>query len=313
MKTWIAVFFAVAIYPWGAFADSVELSSLTKDELSKLTEEQINSFPAIAFFKRVAELDPPKDGRGEKMVALMQFAIAQGLRDLYYTDTNPGSINDEELARATAAFQTQMKVEPTGVLTFGQFKQMTRFVMLSRLTDVTLPGLSSEPVAIYIDGGYASTEGRMEIDGDKIAWPINHHNVRCDKRSGYCTDFETVVATPGDSMGKDNDWYILNTSTTDYWIMNWNDVEVIAEQKGDCRTTTLTLNKASKEVLFVTRNGTGTCSDPGFKLKTPRTARLVQGYEFSRAFFKDLKREGWRHYNPVALEMMRSVGIDFEK
>lgn len=285
---------------------ALDISKMSKEQLDKLTPEQIEGLPAKAVFSKFAE----DEKNGAKTLKLINWLIVQNLRDLYYVDTNPLDITDVELSKGISEFQERLGAQRTGELTMGQFKKLGDATTAIHLTSISFPGMSDE-VTIYVSPPLASVEGRMEIDGEKIAFPLNHHKVECWQSMGWCFDYEVSIWTPGgvgDTRVGSSGYYVAPT-TSMYQIRTWSKDEIIAESTGDCRSTTLSLNMHSKEVLFVTRNGTGECLMEGMKLKTPRVARLAAGWKFSSDYMLSLQKEGMKLYSPRALKALKEMGF----
>ncbi|WP_162917476.1 hypothetical protein [Dongia deserti] len=298
---------SLAIMSAAVNADTVDIQRLTKDQLNKLKPEQIEELPALAVFQKLAEGE--KDG--EKTLKLIRWMHVQSLRDLYYVDTNPLDISDEELRRGTREFQERIGAKATGELTMSQFKALGQAAAAIHMTTLSFPGVGDE-VSIFMNAPLATAEGRMEIEGDKIAFPLNHHKVECWQTMGWCFDYEVSVWTPGGTANPDGSGYFVAPSTSMYQVRSWTNQEIIAEAQGDCRSTTLSLNAHSKEVLFITRNGTGECLLEGMKLSTPRVARLAPSYKFNSDYILSLQKAGMKLYSPRAAKALQEMGFPIE-
>lgn len=220
------------------------------------------------------------------------------LKGLYY----PGS---ETGARQ---FQKDIGAEPTGELTIGQLKELQRRYARFKDTEIHVGGFGDQ-VTIYRGTGYVSAEGTWVIEGDDdIAFPVNKSKIVCRKYASECLLVQADVMIP--SVGKSDDSYMLSVDYDFYDVVSWNQNEVIAQDSGDCRVTTLTINSNSNEIYEITRNNETESCQQGFNLpslETPRIARMVPGYETVDKWWDERRDKVSEFANPRFIDEMKEA------
>lgn len=268
-----------------AMSDKELLSYLTG--LPKKSVEKIaNLIP-----DRVKQLPAKEMGSlmfGDKVAEVMYFGIDISLRQLLYP-------TDEDGIRQ---FQSDIGADTTGILTFGQMQDLFR--RNSRAKDSPVYSSSFAPLRISRFSGHIEVEGTWKIEGEQIAYPVNSSKIVCEKQKGFCLIASAELSIP--SLEKDVEQYSLHISTSFYDIISWSSDEVIAQAKSDCRTVLLTINSSANEVFEVARNNdTGQCREQPFSLPSldkPIVARLVPGFDATRAWWEQRQKETSLYINP---------------
>lgn len=247
------------------------------ERITGLIGERVQGLPAKLLLK--------VSGLGEASDVI----IFAGLRGLYYPESEEG----------IKQFQEDIASESTGELTVQQFQELFRRHARSRDTKIYASGLGKE-LNIFIYEGYISVEGTWTLVDDVIAYPINTSKIVCVRDDKECQVSQAYVTVP--SIEDDSDSYSLFLDTTTYRIVSWTKSEVIARDSGFCRTTLLTINSNSNEVLEVTRNNeTKECREGHLtapSLDKPRIARLVPGFNWTFQWWEKRESTTRKYINP---------------
>jgi hypothetical protein len=194
---------------------------------------------------------------------------------------------------AVKNFQRDLGDQPTGVLTVWQIHQLEQRFEMQKLSRVAFPeGLTS-----WKDDDNALIKGTMILIDEKIAWPINHVKVTCDRKEGYCELDEIDLSVP-DAKSWIQQYQVLRPSPEYYIISRWNEdsIDGYLQRKGACRTTSLNLNFKTKEFYYITRNAGGKCEILGTTLDTlpkPRIAQIVDGTETINREFSKIQKAAY--------------------
>jgi hypothetical protein len=257
-----------------------DIENMTIEEIESLPPEVVQELPAIQMFEKLEigpELDLPFD--------FWRFVIGFYLSRLYYT---PHIEGEEQIARAVEAFQRDIDADVTGILTLGQFEELNR--RATRRFETKVYASNNAYVSKFED--YSVTaKGTWVLEDEQIGDPVNTVEINCIKPQDTCKIIQASVTLP--SIDSTNDTYYLSLDTQVYKIISWTDDEVIARpyQTNKCRATTLTINVRTQEVYEVTRNNNQEACKFGDlmelpPLEGPRIARLVKGYEATRAYWE---------------------------
>jgi hypothetical protein len=261
-----------------AQAQLPDLSKLTKDQVDALPPDVLNRLPLREVFKKSSD-----NKISDRAINLI---VAGALNRLFYLERLPASATMAEIAAATAKFQRDINTPQTGQLLVGESTELFRRVEAQNIMPVYLPG--SGETKIYGSETYVSVDGTWKIEGENIAWPINTSKIRCWKGDQVCFVIDLQLATPlKDSSITTTS---LNSNLETYKITKWDAREVVAEQSGDCRATTMTLNRVNNEVFQITRNIAQGCAVLG-QLSSPRITRLVSGWQISWDYWKARRDE----------------------
>lgn len=269
------------------------ISKMSDEEINNLPEETRNQLPADAVFARLV---------GGAMGPLMKFQTTDALARLSYFDPIP----EQQLREAVRKFQRDIGQPQTGELTFGQFEQLQ--LRSARVTESTISLLSSggwdELNVFNFQNTYVATEGTWAIEGEQIAFPVNHAKIVCQKSEGTCEVQQVEVQLPslevvGRSAFSDNPM-VFHPDVATFKIVSWSASEVISQAEGQCRTTLMTINVMNNEVFQVTRNSGGECSfgDTKFpQLERPRISRLLPTGKTVYDFWQERSKITLRYRN----------------
>lgn len=192
--------------------------------------------------------------------------------------------------RAILDFQRDLGDTPNGVLTVWQIHQLTRRSEMQALGSISFPDSFSS----FKGNDYGRVQGTMMIHQDRIAWPINHHNVQCYKQRGLCEVEQIAVSIPNESSFAQT-YGVIKTDPDYYEITKWESdtIEATTSSNSGCRQTTVSLNFTIKEFYFITRNGAKDCELMGTqfpKLERPRIAQIVDGKKIIRDEFSTIQQ-----------------------
>lgn len=267
-----------------------DISKMSEEEINKLPKDVLDKLPAKEVYKRI--------GKEMPMAQLMQVMIFDSLQKLKYFDP----ISEEEGRKAVKLFQRDIGEAQTGILTMGQFNELSRRSTRISDTPVYLP-TTGDNLRVYSHSGYVGAEGTWIIDGDKIYNPLNHNKISCFKSQQVCEVIQAHVDIPKIETKKDQ--YELYVSKDTFNIISWTGSEVISQAGAMCRTTIMTINIQNNEVFQITRNKGDNC-DVGVaklpQLNKPRISRLIPGWKLSWDFWKNRQKQTQKYFNPDALK-----------
>jgi len=182
-----------------ADADSIpDISGMSIDEIGKLPPDIMSQLSASDVFEKIAE---------EEQISKSFFdtALVINLSKLLFFEPS-----EEQILQAVKSFQKSIGNKPDGVLTMGQFDELARRVTRSADTPV-YPTTFGENIRVYIESNFALAEGTWIIEGQKIAYPINHSRISCSKHTGICEVVQVDVAVP--HLDEKSESYSLHLST----------------------------------------------------------------------------------------------------
>jgi hypothetical protein len=275
-------------------ADEVpDIDTLSVEEINRLPAETKMQLPARELIHKLFKA-------GDAAPVMYNTMVDVPLFNLFYLGELPVTATPKARDAAVRKFQHDIDAAQTGELTFGQLMELGRRSLRVKENEIALSLL--EPKIHKFDDWVLVSNGTWIIEGDTIARPINTSTIRCYRDYGTCFEASVYMEVPTfDDVDADTAYYPDLTFET-YHIIKWTDAEVVAETESDCRVSTLSLNVKSNEVLEVTRNNSEAgCGIPGLfelpKLVQPRIARLVKGYDVSRAFFAKRSDAARLYYN----------------
>lgn len=180
--------------------------------------------------------------------------------------------------KAIKQFQRDLGEPQTGVLTVGQIDDLDRRAGLQELSVVIFP---NQYYAAKSDAT-AIVEGAVILLDERIAYPINHTSISCNRLQNVCTKDQVELVIPGDdSWGMS--YNVSHTGLEYYDIIEWAEQSITAKYRGtptDCRTTTMEFNFTNDEFYFITKNTGKECEIMGATvppLEKPRVAQVVDG------------------------------------
>lgn len=277
----LLIFLVVFLLPPSVCADDTAVQkykNFTPAQIRKLPKKELSSSVPI-MYNMAAQL-------GLSPNANLIFQAS--LNILMY----PG-IGDYEAA--LKSFQQDMGDKPTGVLTVWQIHNLEKRAELQKLSKVGFPDQFSN----YITDDFASASGLVTIIDDRIAFPINHVEIDCEKRSKYCKMDQIVLKLP-DAKSWAQNYQIIKFNTTHYEVTRWekNQIDAVAANSGNnCRTVSLNLNFETKEFFEITRNGAKECKVLGEtlpRLVKPRISQIIDGQNVIRKEFSAFQTQNFK-------------------
>ena len=254
----------------------------TENDLNKLTPEQLNSMP-ISELKRIAS-----NSGNETISEFFDYYTSIALMRLGYDDNLKNLSKSKQKIKS---FQKKVGNNPTGILTYGDVDNLNN-CNAKFMENKVLP-LGTASVYIYED--YARAEGSLVIDDGNdtyleetdSAFPVTKTMIRCDRNDGICTVFVADVIIPNYEDSKDT--YYLNTDIDVWQIDSWRSDKVIATSSGNCRTTTMTMNSTTNEIVQLTTNAsTKGCDLLGSeipKLERPLLVKSVDPMKYTYGYW----------------------------
>ena len=201
-----------------------------------------------------------------------------------------------DLDTAIRAFQNDLGDEQTGDLTVGQIHQLGYRAERSNLTYVSFfsynfGGTQSQDIA--------AVEGTVKILDDKIAYPVNHVWINCDRSEGICRYKQIALMLPKETDFTQS-YHVGEIADDIYRITRWEgqQIDAVPFTPDTCRINQLSFNFASEEYFEIARNNSeGDCETllgvalP--RLEKPRISQIVDGREIIDAEFKKLGEEAY--------------------
>ena len=247
--------------------------------------------------QKLADL-PEKERKGS---VPMMYSIAAGnglskgadlLFSMQLNTLMYAGVDDYE--NAVKSFQKDLGDEATGNLTVWQIHNLELRSDLQKLAKISFPSDSNSRKT----DTYATVNGTMIIHDDRIAWPVNHVQLKCYKSDKYCELSQLYLVFPDDDSWSQM-FNVVQDTPEIYDITNWSDanVDAIPSNPGNgCRVTALNLNFETKEFYQIMRNGTGDCEMMGRafpKLEKPRIAQIVDGEDIISEEFGALRQKAF--------------------
>ena len=277
---------------------STGLAEENTPDISKMSEEEINKLPKDVLDKLPVKEVYERIGKEIAMAHLMQVMIFDSLQKLMYFDP----VSEEEGREAVKLFQRDIGEAQTGILTMGQFNELSRRSTRISDTPVYLP-TTGDNLRVYSHSGFVGAEGTWVIEGDTIYNPLNHNKINCYKSQKICEVIQAHVDIP--KIEAKADQYGLYVSKDTFNIISWTGSEVISQAGAMCRTTIMTINIKNNEVFQITRNKGDNC-DTGVaklpQLNKPRISRLIPGWKLSWDFWENRQKQTQKYFNPDALK-----------
>lgn len=206
---------------------------------------------------------------------------------------------------AVIAFQADLKDPQTGVLTVYQIHQLEERSDFQKLAHVAFPsGFYSSKTA-----DYGAVDGTVTLLDERIAWPINHHKIKCFKSENTCEVQQVMLVLPEEKSWA-KQYQVMIDNTEYYTITRWANDTIDAEypsKPDSCRTVSLSLNFKTKEFFFITKNAGGKCEFLGKsieRLAKPRIAQVVEGQKIFDKEFEKIKKVA---YESLASDFRQKV------
>lgn len=198
---------------------------------------------------------------------------------------------------ATKAFQSDLGEKPTGRLTVWQLDELGYRASRQKMTYV---GFFSFDFGGVVTETYARVSGTVEIIDDRIAHPINHVRIECEKSSSSCT-YRQIALTLPDRNSWSQSYHVGEVADEIYLVTRWENeqIDAIPMDQGTCRINQLSLNFASKEFFEIAKNAGGDCTlangETLPKLEKPRISRIIDGQDIVSAEFKQINDEAYSY------------------
>lgn len=211
----------------------------------------------------------------------------------------------QDFKAAVKAFQADLGDKPTGALTVYQIYQLDYRSGIQKLGAVLFPNT----LGSFKTADYGNVKGAVTILDDRIAWPINYHEIKCYKTSSICEVYKVILDLPNEKSWVQQ-YQVMVDSIEYYNVVRWTSDTIDAEPPSNpdsCRSTSLSLNFKTKEFFFITKNAGGKCEIMGKKidkLEKPRIAQVVEG---KTIFEKEFERISKIAYSHLASDFRRKV------
>ncbi|WP_274628124.1 hypothetical protein [Arvimicrobium flavum] len=194
------------------------------------------------------------------------------------------------------AFQSDLGEEPTGELTVSQIHTLGY-----RASRVNLTYVSFFPFDFggVINNVWASVEGTVKILDERIAYPVNHVVIECERAASRCS-YRQIALTLPDENSWTQSYHIGQIADETYRITRWenNQIDAVPYEATGCRINQLSLNFTTEEFFEIARNNTsGDCETllgvtlP--RLEKPRMSQIVEGKDIVDAEFKRINEEAF--------------------
>jgi hypothetical protein len=305
MRLFASLILALPTVALGQTTALPDIEGMTLDEIERLPEEVVSQLSIRPMMLKLFEsggLQIPEVGV-DAMLALPLLEL------LYLTPLH--EVKEVDRIAAVRAFQDDLGQDATGELTFGQWQTLNRRFLRRRDIPIHANGFGT----VYIYEDYAGAEGTWMIEGDQIANPVNTSKIECDRAARTCTVIQADVSVPG--LDDDDDSYWIGLTTVPYEVISWSEDEIIARGLGGlagtrCRTTLLTLSAKSNEVYEITRNANEEGCQLGDvlslpPLEAPQIARLVNGFDATREFWRKRREQTDEYVNRAAGDALEAL------
>lgn len=197
---------------------------------------------------------------------------------------------------AKKAFQSDLGENPTGELTVSQIHTLGY-----RASRVNLTYVSFFPFDFggVINDGWASVKGTAKILDERIAYPINHVVIECERAASRCS-YRQIALTLPDENSWAQSYYVGQIADETYRITRWEDnqIDAVPYEATGCRINQLSLNFTTKEFFEIARNNTSSDCETALgvtlpRLEKPRMSQIVEGKEIVDAEFKRINEEAF--------------------
>lgn len=291
MKCWLPV----VMFLLGSSAAMADDAAVRK--YRDYTPERISKLPKETLSSEVPTMYTMAAQRGLSVGSELLFAME--LNQLMYQGLH-------DFGSALKAFQADLGDKPAGALTVWQIHQLEQRAGMQKLATLGFPDQFSG----FVTDSSAVVQGTMVIVDDKIAWPINHVRVSCDRKESICTLSQIHLALPDDKSWAQM-YVVVEDRDETYEIARWGQYMIESHPLGtssDCRNTSLNFNFKTKEFYFITRNAGGNCTlmlgGELEKLAKPRVAQIVDGRKVIQEKFGEIQKAA---YSVLSSEFRKRV------
>lgn len=213
---------------------------MTKAETDRVKKEDIDKLDAFS----AMALENPADKSSTP--AHLALTVKVALARLYYPvsfEKLESPHDDPQLCSAWRTFEKRAGLTVDGVLTIRELGRLIGASDKATETNIVLPPRS---VQGYSD--YVMAQGTWAMQGEAIAWPINHSNIWCSKSDRTCVEFSVNLSGGSD----DGSPAYMNSNVEHYDVKVWTAEQVEAVSEALCAETRLTINTKSKSAFSVT-------------------------------------------------------------
>ena len=270
---------------------------LTLEQIEALSAPERDRLPAF-------DLARALDQRAAPIIRRQYiFAASAALRQLHFYNGSPVEELTPQFTAAIRSFQAALGEPADGVLSVGQATRLFERLEQERISDV---GVVS-PFSVSVGQDIGTARGTWTIQGERIAHPLQTAAIYCARVTATCVIFQAEIM---DGLGPSR---FLGATTTTYRILRWGSGEIVSEQLGQCRATTMHMNERTGEVFQITRNvATSTdCILP--PLAVPRMAHLVDGGEIAMAVNRQRREAASRFYAPTYRDAVSRLREEMER
>lgn len=277
----VLVLAILVLGPWLARAD--------EDAMAKYRDflpQQLMDLPESA-----RSSDVPMAYTGAANLALSpggDLVFQMHLNDLMYN-----GMGDFEGAKTE--YQRDLGEKPTGNLTVWQIFQLGYRADRQKLGSVAFfpLGFSS---GIYET--FAIVQGTVSILDERIAYPINHVKIKCDKNRGVC-DYRQIALMFPDENSWTQSYTVMEIADDTYRITRWENeqIDAIPFDTTTCRINQLSLNFSTSEFYEIARNNKEKCElvlggtlPP---LEKPRVSQILDGTKIIYDEFQKVREEAF--------------------
>lgn len=214
---------------------------------------------------------------------------------------------------AKRAFQSDLGEEPTGELTVWQIHTLGY-----RASRVNMTSVSFFPFDFggTMSGDWAFVQGTVEIIDEKIAYPVNHVDIECNRVRGTC-DYRQIALTLPDENSWVQSYHVGEVADEVYQITRWEgqSIDAVPLNATGCRINQLSLNFETQEFFEIARNNTaGDCETmlgstiP--RLDKPRVSRIVDGREIINAEFNAISKETFTFFSSAFRQRVDALKLE---
>ena len=205
-----------------------------------------------------------------------------------------------EFESAKRSFQADLDEDPTGNLTVWQLHTLDYRTSRLNMTDVSFFPFSFNGV---IFGNWAFVKGTVTILDEKIAYPVNHVDIVCDRQGGTCEYRQIALMLPDENSWAQS-YHVSEITDETYRITRWdeNQIDAVPLNNTACRTNQLSFNFETKEFFEIARNNTSescqlTSGNSLARLEKPRISQIVDGTDIINEEFAAMKSEAYSFYS----------------
>lgn len=172
---------------------------------------------------------------------------------------------------AKRAFQADLGEESTGELTVWQIHTLGYRASRSNMTYVSFFPFDFGGA---ITDSWAYVKGTAKILDEKIAYPINHVVIECDRAEGVCEYRQIALMLP-DEQSWTQSYHVGEIADDTYRITRWENsqIDAVPHNHTACRINQLSLNFVTKEFFEIARNNTSGDCETSLGVALPRLER----------------------------------------